>query len=108
MAVSTRSSHTVGLKSDGTVVAVGKNDKGQCDVSDWKLFDSLDTLDEERETARKAEEERRKARIAALENEKAALEAELANLKGLFSGKRRMEIEIGLAKIERELKEIKL
>ncbi len=28
-------SHTVGLKADGTVVAVGDNDYGQCDVSDW-------------------------------------------------------------------------
>ncbi|MGB2908106.1 MAG: hypothetical protein WBB73_13455, partial [Candidatus Aminicenantaceae bacterium] len=27
--------HTVGLKSDGTVVAVGGNDYGQCDVSGW-------------------------------------------------------------------------
>lgn len=27
--------HTVGLKADGTVVAVGDNDYGQCDVSDW-------------------------------------------------------------------------
>ena len=27
--------HTVGLKSDGTVVAVGDNEYGQCDVSDW-------------------------------------------------------------------------
>ncbi len=27
--------HTVGLKADGTVVAVGDNDFGQCDVSDW-------------------------------------------------------------------------
>ncbi len=25
----------VGLKSDGTVIAVGKNDEGQCNVSDW-------------------------------------------------------------------------
>jgi alpha-tubulin suppressor-like RCC1 family protein len=24
--------HTVGLKSDGTVVALGSNDEGQCDV----------------------------------------------------------------------------
>ena len=29
------SSHTVGLKSDGTVVAVGSNSYGQCDVSGW-------------------------------------------------------------------------
>ena len=28
--------HTVGLKSDGTVVAVGDNYYGQCDVSGWK------------------------------------------------------------------------
>ncbi len=27
--------HTVGLKSDGTVVAAGRNDNGQCDVSGW-------------------------------------------------------------------------
>lgn len=28
--------HTVGLKDDGTVVAVGNNDDGQCNVLDWK------------------------------------------------------------------------
>ncbi len=28
--------HTVGLRSDGTVVAVGKNDRGQCDVDGWQ------------------------------------------------------------------------
>ena len=27
--------HTVGLKSDGTVVAVGDNRYGQCDIDDW-------------------------------------------------------------------------
>ncbi|PFR26920.1 chromosome condensation regulator [Bacillus cereus] len=30
------SNHTVGLKSDGTVVAVGWNQYGQCNVSDWR------------------------------------------------------------------------
>ena len=33
--VATGRRHTVGLKSDGTVVAVGRNDEGQCDVGDW-------------------------------------------------------------------------
>ncbi len=33
--VSAGSFHTVGLKADGTVVAVGDNSNGQCDVSDW-------------------------------------------------------------------------
>jgi hypothetical protein len=28
--------HTVGLESDGTVVAVGLNTNGQCDVDDWE------------------------------------------------------------------------
>lgn len=27
--------HTVGLKSDGTVIAVGDNKLGQCDVNEW-------------------------------------------------------------------------
>jgi hypothetical protein len=27
--------HTVGLKADGTVIAVGYNDQGQCDVGGW-------------------------------------------------------------------------
>jgi alpha-tubulin suppressor-like RCC1 family protein len=27
--------HTVGVKADGTVVAVGLNDEGQCDVDNW-------------------------------------------------------------------------
>ena len=34
--ISAGHSHTVGLKSDGTVVAVGDNHIGQCDVSDWQ------------------------------------------------------------------------
>ena len=33
--VSAGGNHTVGLKSDGTVVAVGANEYGQCDVADW-------------------------------------------------------------------------
>ena len=34
--ISTGSWHTVGIKADGTVVAVGDNDYGQCNVSGWK------------------------------------------------------------------------
>ena len=36
VAVSAGGSHTVGLKADGTVVAVGVNYYGQCNVSGWK------------------------------------------------------------------------
>jgi hypothetical protein len=35
--VAAGSYHTVGLKSDGTVVAVEDNDYGQCNVGDWNL-----------------------------------------------------------------------
>ena len=33
--ISAGSAHTVGLKADGTVVAVGSNGDGQCEVSGW-------------------------------------------------------------------------
>ena len=33
--IGTGDKHTVGLKADGTVVAVGNKKYGQCDVSDW-------------------------------------------------------------------------
>ena len=36
VAVSAGNSYTVGLKSDGTVVACGKNTYGECDVSEWQ------------------------------------------------------------------------
>ena len=35
MAVSARGDLTLGLRSDGTVVAVGNNRSGQCEVGDW-------------------------------------------------------------------------
>ena len=36
MAISCGESHTVGLKADGSIVAVGDNESGQCNVSGWK------------------------------------------------------------------------
>lgn len=36
VAISAGDAHTVGLKADGTVVAVGYKKNGQCDVSGWK------------------------------------------------------------------------
>ena len=35
-------SHTVGLRTDGTVVATGSNHCGQCDVEDWKNVVAID------------------------------------------------------------------
>ena len=34
--IATGRRHTVGIKSDGTVTAVGDNKYGQCNVSNWR------------------------------------------------------------------------
>ena len=36
MAKNTGNAHTIGLRSDSTVAAVGWNKHGQCDVNDWQ------------------------------------------------------------------------
>ena len=83
-----------------------------CEVAAKELRDARETLEREqrvareaalREAERRAEEERRRSRIAELEREKENLSAELANLKGLFSGKRRKEIENRLVEIHNEI-----
>lgn len=99
--------HTVGLKSDGTVVATKFREStyirhhGQCDVSGWKLFNSIDTLEQEIAEEKVAA---RRTRIDRLNSEKAAARNQLSNLNGLFSGRRRNELEAKLAEIEKELK----
>ena len=99
--------HTVGLRSDGTVAAKGLNLYGECNVTDWKLFNSLDTLEQERAAAReRAGRERKEAaekQRKKLTAEKTALQTELSNIKGMFAGKRKKEIETRLAAIEAEL-----
>ena len=45
IAISAGKSHTVGLKSDGTVIATGKNGGGQCNVSEWKDIVSISSGD---------------------------------------------------------------
>ena len=51
VAIATNSDHTIGLKADGTVMATmpeKSRPEDECDVSGWKLFESLDTLEQER------------------------------------------------------------
>ena len=63
---------------------------------------------EERERAEKAaaNEASRQRKITNINNEKAALQTELSNLKGFFSGKRRREIEARLALLDSALKNL--
>ena len=107
VAVCTGGSHTVGLKADGTVVAVGDNDDEQCGVEKWKLFDNLER--ERLETQRRYQEEKQRRQEEernVLKAERARLQAELPNIKGLFSGGKRKQVEARLAEIEAELKKL--
>ena len=100
VAVAAGDAHTVGLKSDGMAVAVGASYDDKYAVGGWKLFNSIDTLAQECEEVKYE----RQAKISAMESEKQSLQTELTNLKGLFTGKRRKEIEARLAELESELK----
>ena len=42
-AVAAGGMHTAGLRSDGTVVAVGRNDVGQCNVQSWSRMTAIGT-----------------------------------------------------------------
>lgn len=101
-----------GIRKDGTVVATDDER-----ISGWRLFNSIDTLEQERaeglaraKAARiakeKAEAERRAQERAAILAEQDGLQAELSQLKGLFSGKRRREIEARLAELSTALREL--
>ena len=125
IAICAGDNHTVGLRSDGTVVATGENCSGQCNVSDWRLFSGAEELAEQQsalrergekvrqaetrrrvEEAQRRQEEERAACKVRLVREQAQLQTELSNLKGLFTGKRRKEIEIRLTEIEAELRRL--
>lgn len=108
----------VGVKKDGTVNAIGRNNKlycGDCDINSWRLFENFDTLEEERKKAQQAaieviekqrkekEEQERlfkeQERIKKEQEQKELitqrdmLQQELNNLKGIFKGGKRKEIE---------------
>ena len=100
----------VGVKADGTVDIAFGNSSSWYKVNDWKLFKDIDTLEQERKDAiRLAAEcyakERAESKIV-LEREKSTLTTELTNLKGIFTGKRRKEIEARLVELETELKNL--
>lgn len=107
--------YMVGLCADGTVVTAGcptelwsiGNSKIKFDTSEWKLFDSIDTLGEELEKTRRAAEAERVSRRAELEQERDTLKTELASLKGIFAGIRRRDIETRLEQIETGLESYK-
>ena len=114
-----------GLKSDGTFVFAGEIDEEFRVITDWKLFSSIDTLEQEIEEnnaimRKNIEKERRAARQKALEAEKERYvqmfqglnrnlqrdREQLANLRGLFTGKKRRELEDQIANAERRMQDL--
>lgn len=83
-----------------------------------RLEVEFERLAKEREEERVREEKRRKEetklrieemrqqKIATLKSEKQSLEAELANLRGLFTGRRRKEIETRIGQISEEIRHL--
>ena len=115
VAVAASNTFTVGLRTDGTVVAThfSNTNYGQCDVSGWKLFNSLETVDAERQTViergeatKKTEKAKSEALIESLNKEKVKLQTELPTIKGLFAGPKKVKIETRLGEIEAELKKL--
>lgn len=107
VAVAAGNYYTVGLRADGSVVAVGGNDYGQSKVTDWKLFNSFETIEAERKDAKEKVETERKQRIEKLKTEKSNLQMEIANLRGLFTGRRCRELQDRIDAIEEELERLK-
>ena len=105
--------HTVGLCSDGTVSVCGSTRYDADDTCEWKLFGSIETLEQERADAKANYEEelvqekhRKEEHRRMLTEERTTLQTELSHLKGLFTSKRRREIETRLREIEAEFSKI--
>ena len=99
VAIVVNSDRTVGLQSNGTMI-MNKNNS-------YLLFDDYEKYYEWRkEVERKKNElieKRKEERIKQLLSEQTELQNDLANLKGIFSGKRKKEIENQLQAIQTEL-----
>ena len=101
VAIAVNYSHTMVLKKDGTVITTSG-----MRLFNTKLFNSFDSINEEKAEYIKRAEKERQAKIADLTKEKNALETELPTLNGFFKSGRRKEVEARLAEIEAELKKL--
>lgn len=93
------------LCKDGTILTTDKEKKDE--ISRWKLFDNYENIDTERKESIERAGIERKNKIDILINERTSLQNELSNLTGLFSGKRRKEIQRRILEIESKLDKLK-
>ena len=91
-----------GIREDGTVLYTGDANA----VKGWKLFKSVNDIIafDVSQVIPETPEMAKKRKIKILEDRKKAIQVELANLKGLFSGKRRKELEDMLSRVESKLR----
>ena len=95
---------TIGLRSNGTIVAAGQYSSKEYNVSDLKLFQNIETFEQELSDAIKQRETENTRLRAKLETEQVKLQAELPTIKGLFSGGKRKQLEARLEEIKAELR----
>ena len=93
------------LRQRGEKARQEENQRRQ-EEAEWHRQEEEKSLREAVELCYKEGKERRERARVALEEEKSSLQTELSKLKGLFSGKRRKEIETRLVEIEAELKKL--
>lgn len=118
VAINCSGNYTLGVKSDGTLIRSKYSDS----VSGWKLFQNVDTLEEEWEKTRKEKEEKLRAQeLRAKEQQRKdremqrldlvynlhRLQAELPNVKGMFANMKRKHIEAEIKRIESLLSQMK-
>ena len=108
VAISAGHEHTVGLREDGTVVTTNKPRyySGQCEVGGWKLFDSLEELEQRITAIRDGRKQALYSKLAASRQRQNAAQTELSNLKGLFLGRRRKELEAEIVSLDRQIAEL--
>ncbi len=86
----------IGLKPDGTLIMDGRIENRE-ELEKWKLFEHINKR-------KNLKEEYVRNKRLADEKELAQAKNELANLKGLFTGTRRKQLEARILELEEELK----
>ena len=94
-----------GLQCDGRIVTTCEDRKYT--LSHWKLFDDYRTVEAEQKAAVERAAVEKKNQIERLTNEKNTLQSEQANLTGMFSGRRRREIQSRISEIDTILAKMK-
>ena len=70
------------------------------------MFDSLEELEQRITAIRDGRKQALYAKLAASQQRHSAAQTELSNLKGLFLGRRRKELEAEIASLDRQIAEL--